>query len=49
MDCTSGGCSGDSAEAKWCANDAGDPSGWVRGVVSDRDNDCAGSFVVEKD
>ena len=49
MDCTSGGCSGDSAEAKWYANDAGDPSGWVGGVVSDQGNDYAGSFVAEKD
>ena len=49
MDCTSGGCSSDSAEAKWYANGAGDPSGWVGGVVSDRSNDYAGSFVAEKD
>ena len=49
MDCTSGGCSGEGAEAKWYANDAGDPSGWVGGVVSDQDNNYAGSFVAEKD
>ena len=49
MDCTSGGCSGESAEAKWYADDAGDPSGWVGGVVSDEDNRYAGSFVAEKD
>ena len=49
MDCTSGGCSGDSAEAKWYSSDAGDPSGWVGGVVSDQDNDYVGSFVAEKD
>ena len=49
MDCTSGGCSGESVEAKWYADDAGDPSGWVGGVVSDRDNEYAGSFVAGKD
>ena len=49
MDCTSGGCSGDSVEAKWYASDTGDPSGWVGGVVSDQDNSYAGSFVAEKD
>ena len=49
MDCTSGGCSGESAEANWYASDAGDPSGWVGGVVSDLDNEYAGSFVAEKD
>lgn len=49
MDCTPGGCAGDSVEAKWYASDAGDPSGWVGGVVSDRDNDYVGSFVAEKD
>ena len=49
MDCTSGGCSGDSAEAKWYPSDAGDPSGWVGGVVSDQDNAYAGSFVADKD
>ena len=49
MDCTSGGCSGDSVEAQWYADDAGDPSGWVGGVVSDQDNAYVGSFVAEKD
>ena len=49
MDCTSGGCSGESAEAKWYPSDAGDPSGWVAGVVSDLDNAYVGSFVAEKD
>lgn len=49
MDCTSGGCSGDSAAAKWYPSDAGDPSGWVGGVVSDQDNDYVGSFVAKKD
>ncbi len=49
MDCTSGGCSGDSAAAKWYPSDAGDPSGWVGGVVSDQDNAYGGSFVAEKD
>ncbi len=49
MDCTSGGCSGTGAEAKWYASDTGDPSGWVGGVVSDRNNNYTGSFVAEKD
>ena len=49
MDCTSGGCSGESVEAKWYADDAGDPSGWVGGVVRDEENLYAGSFVAEKD
>lgn len=49
MDCTSDGCSGDSAEAKWYPSDAGDPSGWIGGVVSDQDNTYTGSFVAEKD
>ena len=51
MDCAPGGsgCSGERVEAKWYSSDAGDPSGWVGGVVSDRDNDYAGSFVAEKD
>ena len=49
MDCTSNGCSGYSVEAKWYADDAGDPSGWVGGVVSDEDAEYAGSFVAEKD
>ena len=49
MDCTSGGCSGESAEAKWYPSNAGDPSGWVGGTVSDQDNNYVGSFVAEKD
>ena len=49
MDCTSGGCSGDGADAKWYASDAGDPTGWVGGVVEDPDNSYAGSFVAERD
>jgi len=49
MDCDSGGCSGDVARAKWYADDAGDPSGWVGGVVEDADNAYVGSFVAEKD
>ncbi len=49
MDCTSGGCSGAGAAAKWYADGAGDPSGWVGGVVNDSDNAYAGSFVAEKD
>ena len=49
MDCTSGGCSGAGAAAKWYADGAGDPSGWVGGVVNDSDNAYAGSFVAERD
>ena len=49
MDCTSGGCSGDDAEAKWYADGTGDPSGWVGGVVNDRNNAYTGSFVAERD
>ncbi len=49
MDCTSGGCSGDSVEAKWYSSDSGDPSGWVGGVVNDQDADYVGSFVAAKD
>ena len=49
MDCTSDGCSGDSAEAKWYPSDTGDPSGWIGGVVNDQDNTYTGSFVAEKD
>ena len=49
MDCTSGGCSGESAEAKWYPSDTNDPSGWVAGVISDLDHDYVGSFVAEKD
>ncbi len=49
MDCTSGGCSGDSVEAKWYPSDAGDPSGWVGGVVNDQDAEYVGSFVAERD
>ena len=49
MDCASDGCSGEEADAKWYASDAGDPSGWVGGVVEDSDNEYVGSFVAEKD
>ncbi len=49
MDCTSGGCSGDSVDTKWYPSDAGDPSGLIGGVVSDQDNAYVGSFVAEKD
>ncbi|MCY4243032.1 MAG: hypothetical protein OXD36_14980 [Rhodobacter sp.] len=49
MDCTRDGCSGDVAQARWYASDAGDPSGWVGGVVEDPDNSYVGSFVAEKD
>ena len=49
MDCTAGGCSGDSVETKWYASDTGDPSGWVGGVVSDEEHLYAGSCVAEKD
>ena len=49
MDCTPDGCSGENAEAKWYSSDAGDPSGWVGGVVNDQDNAYVGSFVAEKD
>ncbi len=49
MVCTHSGCLSTSAEAKWYANDSGDPSGWVGGVVSDPSNNYVGSFVAEKD
>jgi len=49
MDCDGDGCSGDVARAGWYADDAGDPSGWVGGVVEDADNVYVGSFVAEKD
>ena len=49
MDCTSGGCSSYSAEAKWYASDAGDPSGWVGGIVDDPAARYVGSFVAKKD
>ncbi len=49
MDCTSGGCSDAQAEAKWHADGAGDPAGWVGGVVNDQGNGYVGSFAAERD
>lgn len=49
MSCTSVGCVGENTSAKWYASDAGDPTGWIGGVVSDQDADYVGSFVAEKD
>ncbi len=49
MDCARGGCSGEGAEARWYASDAGDPTGWVGGAVEDRENSYVGSFVAERD
>ncbi len=44
-----GGCSGIGANARWYADDYGDPTGWVGGEVDDRRNEYAGSFVAEKE
>lgn len=49
MDCSANGCTSESVETKWYANDAGDMTGWVGGVVSDSENEYVGSFVAEKD
>ncbi len=49
MDCGRDGCSGEGAEARWYASDAGDPAGWVGGAVEDRENGYVGSFVAERD
>lgn len=43
MTCTSSGCTGNEAQAKWYPND------WVGGVISDQANEYVGSFVAEKD
>lgn len=49
MGCTANGCKNVSAEAKWYSNNIGDPAGYVGGVVNDRTNAYAGSFVAEKE
>ena len=49
MSCVSDVCMGNNVEANWYANDAGDPAGYVGGVVDDDYNSYVGSFVAEKD
>ncbi len=49
LECTANGCANTLARAEWYANDTGDPSGWIGGVVNDQINTYEGSFVAEKD
>ncbi len=49
LDCTADGCANAAVRTEWYANDTGDPSGWVGGVVNDQTNAYVGSFVAEKD
>lgn len=49
LTCTSNGCSSATVETNWYASDAGDPTGWVAGVLSDEANSYVGAFAAEKD
>lgn len=49
LNCVASGCSGNEVQTKWYESDAGDPTGWVGGVVNDTGNEYVGSFVAEKD
>ena len=49
MDCGTVGCSGEEATMQWYANDTGDPTGWVGGILNDGVRMYVGSFVAERD